>query len=107
MFINQDIENIKNIILQTAKCEKIYLFGSYAYGTPNEDSDYDFYVVVADDDIRPNDITDNIYHALYKKTNKKTVDILVKRSSDFESRKNLITLENEIFNKGVVLYGQQ
>lgn len=26
-----------------------YLFGSYAKGTYNEESDYDFYVVVADD----------------------------------------------------------
>lgn len=106
MFINQDIENIKNIILQTVHCEKIYLFGSYAYGTPNLDSDYDFYVVVPDDEARPSDITDSIYHALYKKTNKKPVDVLVKKNSDFESRKNLITLENEIYHKGVMLYGQ-
>lgn len=106
MFINDDIENIKNIILQTVLCEKIYLFGSYAYGTPNVDSDYDFYVVVPDDSMRPSDVTDIIYHALYKKTNKKPVDILVKRSADFEMRKNLITLENEISNKGVVLYEQ-
>ncbi len=29
--------------------EKIILFGSYAYGTPNKDSDLDLYVVTNDD----------------------------------------------------------
>ncbi len=29
--------------------ERIYLFGSYAYGTPHPDSDLDFLVVVPDD----------------------------------------------------------
>ena len=106
MFINEDIENIKNIILQTVKCEKIYLFGSYAYGTPNEDSDYDFYVVVPDNGIRPLEAAQNIHLALFGKTNKKPVDILAKRHSDFEKRKNLITLENEVYNKGVMLYEQ-
>ena len=102
--IDSNIENIKNIILQTVPCVMIYLFGSHAYGTPNENSDYDFYVVVSDQ-LRPNDVTDSIYHALYKKTGKKPVDILVKKESDFESRKALPTLENEIYQKGVMLYG--
>ena len=29
--------------------QKIYLFGSYAYGKPNEDSDIDFCVIIDDD----------------------------------------------------------
>ncbi|MDR1051627.1 MAG: nucleotidyltransferase domain-containing protein [Deltaproteobacteria bacterium] len=33
-------------------CDKIYLFGSYAYGEPTEDSDLDFYVVVPNDSER-------------------------------------------------------
>jgi predicted nucleotidyltransferase len=103
--LDQNIENIKNIILRTVDCEKLYLFGSYAYGTPNAESDYDFYVVVPDG-LRPNDVTDSIYHALYRKTNSKAVDILVKKSSDFEGRKSLHTLENEVYQKGVMLYGQ-
>ena len=100
----KDIENIKNIILQTVKCEKIYLFGSYAYGTPNKDSDYDFYVVVPDDGIRPLEVMQNVSLALIGKSDRKAVDILAKRHSDFERRKNMITLEREVYNKGVVLY---
>jgi len=103
--MNQDIEKIRDIILRSVECEKLYLFGSHAYGTPGEESDYDFYVVVSDNGVRPSEATDVIYHALYKKTNKKPVDVLVKRASDFERRRSLPTLENEIARKGVLLYG--
>ena len=45
-----EIVAIKDSILSTVgdDCEKIILFGSYAYGTPHKDSDYDFYVVLKD-----------------------------------------------------------
>jgi predicted nucleotidyltransferase len=42
MTINDEIITIKNLILENADCEQIYLFGFYAYGTPTKDSDYDF-----------------------------------------------------------------
>ena len=47
-----DIENIKTEIVERLKPlnpNKIILFGSYAYGTPDEDSDIDLYVVTNDD----------------------------------------------------------
>jgi len=46
--LNDEITAIKESILQTVgeDCEKIILFGSYAYGLPREDSDYDVFVVV-------------------------------------------------------------
>ena len=53
MIINSEIEKIRDIIVATIPLEKLYLFGSYAYGTPNEDSDYDFYMVVPDGSVRP------------------------------------------------------
>ena len=47
-----DIENIKSDIvirLKPLDLDQIILFGSYAYGTPNEDSDIDLYVVTKDE----------------------------------------------------------
>jgi len=38
------IQAITDVIKETVDCEKIYLFGSYAYGEPHEDSDLDFYL---------------------------------------------------------------
>lgn len=96
---------ISNVISQTVPCKKIYLFGSYAYGTPNEDSDYDFYVVIPDEGIRSGDATSEIYSALHRKIPyEKPIDILVRGFSDFEGRKNLPTIEKEVATKGVVLY---
>ena len=53
MIITNEIEQIRDIIVNTIPLEKLYLFGSYAYGTPTEDSDYDFYAVIPNDTIRP------------------------------------------------------
>jgi predicted nucleotidyltransferase len=49
--ISEDIIKIRNKILTAVggDCEKIILFGSYAYGVPKEDSDYDFYIILKDD----------------------------------------------------------
>jgi predicted nucleotidyltransferase len=46
--IKPELDNLTQIIVNTVPVEQVYLFGSYAYGTPNEDSDYDFYVVLKD-----------------------------------------------------------
>ena len=43
MVINQEIQTIINAINKSVFVEKIYLFGSHAYGIPNKDSDYDFF----------------------------------------------------------------
>jgi len=41
--VNDEIAAIKDSILETmgGDCERIILFGSYAYGVPREGSDYD------------------------------------------------------------------
>ena len=107
MYNQPEINAIKDIIVRTANPERVYLFGSHAYGTPSENSDYDFFVLVPDSTESPGMIMDNIYRALYKKTNQKPVDILVKRMSDFEKRKHLPTVEREVHTKGVIVYGGQ
>ena len=44
--INNEINAIKDRICMTIMPKRIYLFGSFAKDTYNEDSDYDFYVVM-------------------------------------------------------------
>ncbi len=93
---------IRDGILQTIPAEVIYLFGSHAYGTPNEDSDFDIYVVVSDD-------TDNIselYGELRVKLKKiRPMDLLIGKSSIFNHRKYGPTIEKVIAQRGIVLYG--
>ncbi len=52
-----DIEKLKPLIVEKLlplKPNKIILFGSYAYGTPTEESDIDLYVVTSDDTMPEN-----------------------------------------------------
>ncbi|MDR3327151.1 MAG: nucleotidyltransferase domain-containing protein, partial [Prevotellaceae bacterium] len=73
--INDDIIAIKDSILKTVgeDCEKIILFGSYAYGTPRDGSDYDVFVVLKDDTEKPILVLQNIYGELAQNPNYKAV----------------------------------
>jgi predicted nucleotidyltransferase len=103
--LNADILAIKDSILKTVgdDCEKIYLFGSYAYGTPHEDSDYDFFVVLKDGTKNPLLVLDDIYRGLFS-PNYKPTDVLANYKSRFDDLSRLPAMERTIVNKGVLLY---
>jgi len=98
-----NITNIANAIANAVPAEKIYLFGSRAYGTPREDSDYDFYVVIKDDSMHPVDAAMEARLTLPRGRDF-CVDILANYSNVFNSRRATNTLERKIFNEGVVVY---
>ena len=102
--IQRELDIIKDGILKTVPAEAIYLFGSYAYGTPNEDSDIDIYVVVPDMDIDLIDLRGEIRKNMWKERTM-PLDLLVGKSSVFNRRKQGLTLENVIAETGVLLYG--
>ncbi|MCL2694931.1 MAG: nucleotidyltransferase domain-containing protein [Clostridiales bacterium] len=102
--IQRELEIIKESVLNAVPAEAIYLFGSYAYGTPTEDSDLDIYVVVPE---TAGDLVD-IGAAIRKESRHKRtmpMDLLVGRSSVFNRRKDGPTLERTIAQKGVSLHG--
>jgi predicted nucleotidyltransferase len=103
--INDDIIAIKDSILRSVgdDCEKIILFGSYAYGTPRDDSDYDFFVVLKDGTEKPILVLQNIYHGL-SAAHYFSVDVLANYKSRFEERSKLPAIERTIAGKGTVLY---
>jgi uncharacterized protein len=104
--IQLELDIIKTIILNTVPVNEIYLFGSYAYGEPNRDSDFDIYVVIPDDSMRPLKAMQKIRFALYSEV-KRPVDIIVGEQSRFEQRKLLPTIERKIAREGVILYGNK
>jgi predicted nucleotidyltransferase len=108
VMINDEILAIKNSILKIVgeNCEKIILFGSYAYGTPEKGSDYDIFVVLKDGTEKPILVLQNIYGGLAQNPNYKAVDVLANYKSRFEARSKLPTIERTIAQKGVVLYGR-
>lgn len=104
MTVNDEILKIKDTIVNAVEVEKLYLFGSYAYGTPTEDSDYDFYMVIPNNGMRPIDAMSEAELALWK-TKVKATDILAGTVETFERRsKKVWTVENDVANKGVLLY---
>jgi len=103
--VTDEIIAIKNSILSTVGdgCEKIFLFGSYAYGTPGKDSDYDFYVVLKDGIENPILVMQKIYEFMCD-TNYIPVDVLANYKSHFERRSGQPTIERTIAKNGVLLY---
>ncbi|MCL2025445.1 MAG: nucleotidyltransferase domain-containing protein [Leptospirales bacterium] len=103
--IRQNLDEISQIIAKTVPVESIYLFGSYAYGTPNKDSDLDLYVVFKDEmQMRELDAITNIRIAIDSVKNM-TVDILGLKQNRFHIRKMYATLERKIVREGIKFYG--
>jgi len=103
---NEYLSTICKIIVETVKTEKIYLFGSYAYGTPTPESDYDICVIVPDSNNRTIEITKAIRHALYP-VQSTPLDVVVYHVSSFEKRKQAATMERKIAKEGILLYEQR
>ncbi|MDR3314760.1 MAG: nucleotidyltransferase domain-containing protein [Oscillospiraceae bacterium] len=104
MEINGEIQQISEIIQKTIQVERIYLFGSYAYGQPNKGSDYDFFVVTPNDSVRPREVTRKIHWAVAQTPLMTPIDVLASTADRFDEMKKLNTLERKIAREGVLLY---
>ena len=104
--IKQELDIITKIITDTVPVEEIYLFGSFAYGTPDKDSDLDLYVVLKEEaPMREAEAMDAIRIAMYKKKTH-PVDLLASKKNRFRYRANgFTTIENTVAQHGVKLYG--
>jgi len=88
-YINEIIENLKGI-----NPFKIILFGSYADGTPTEDSDIDL-IVVTNDDIHPKNYSEKI--KIYLVVSQKLSDLMDKVPID------LIVYTRPMYNRFIEL----
>jgi len=104
MVISDEIINIKNAIIEALPVDRLYLFGSYAYGKPTEDSDYDFYVLISGDAIKPLDAKIKARRSLSNINRSRDTDIFADYTERFEERSKFNTLERKIANEGVILY---
>ncbi|MHC6203151.1 nucleotidyltransferase domain-containing protein [Breznakiellaceae bacterium SP9] len=118
MLINDEILAIRDLIIANSDCEKVFLFGSYAYGVPHEDSDYDFYVVLSDHAKNPMLVMQDlsVFYGrrrlgLWKQNERldlkrkiMSVDFVAQYSSRFEERCKDYPFEHTIAEKGVLLY---
>jgi predicted nucleotidyltransferase len=96
--------------LKTINPYLVLLFGSYAYGTPNPDSDLDIFVVLNDNSM-PTTFKEK--QALYLKVSPFTrpvakqipIDLMVFTIPMYEQFKAIKSnFSKEILNKGIILY---
>ena len=99
----EKINIIKESILKNVQAKYIFLFGSYAYGTPTDKSDIDIYIVIPDNTISISEIYTKIMVDL---SIRKVffVDLLLNRESVFNTRKTENILEETIWQKGKIIY---
>jgi len=104
--IKSDLETLKEIILEKVPTEQIWLFGSYAYGTPHKNSDIDIYIVMKDNtQMRELDaMTEVNTERIFRRT-KKPVDLLATKLNRFNYRAENFSMERKIKNEGVKIYG--
>ena len=99
--LKSELKKLADKIKEITPATKIYLFGSYAYGTPNEDSDIDL-CILTDENKRKleilREIRRNVGDISYP------LDILVYRTDEFNERvNNKYIMESKIYKDGVEL----
>ncbi len=108
-----NIEELKPLIVERLKPfnpDKIILFGSYAYGTPNEDSDIDLFLLTDNLNIENMrsyklELQKNLFDI--QKKYLLGIDIFVDTTKRMEDRiKNVKDqFYDEILTKGITIYG--
>ena len=100
-----EIRQITELFKQAVPVERIYLFGSHAYGTPHKDSDYDFYLIIPEDSMRPIEAMQEAQVALIPLGNIPAVDVKAATQRKFDQMRGWVnTVEKEVAQKGVLLY---
>lgn len=95
---------LRKIVAEYAP-QKVILFGSYAYGEPNEDSDIDL-LIIKDTDKRPMDRWLEVKRLLRDRNRTVSVSPLVYTRQEIENRLAVRDFFiQEVLEKGVVLYG--
>ena len=91
-------------LAETYSPQTIYLFGSYAWGIPHEESDLDFLIVLNDD--IPLNLALQIKGKLALKNMNVSTDIVLNHKFFFKERaEHPSTLQYKIINEGKLVYG--
>jgi predicted nucleotidyltransferase len=98
------LESVINRLKIEFQPEEIYLFGSHAWGTPNEDSDVDLMVIVPSSDERPIRRDQRAQKCLGRL--EVPADVLVRTRGEVDRYKHLrASLFHQVLHQGRKLYG--
>ena len=98
------LDEVTRRLSQELQPEGIWLFGSHAWGTPDEGSDLDLFVVVPESNEAPVQRMRRAHRCLRGLGLAK--DVLVKTRAEFDRLRALpSTLDHLVFHRGRKLYG--
>jgi predicted nucleotidyltransferase len=99
------IEEVKSRLIKAYDPLQIYLFGSYAWGIPNEDSDLDLLIVIDQSDEKRHRRGKPGFAALWGLCISK--DLMVYTKAEFEKySSDSTTLAYKVMHKGKLLYAR-
>lgn len=103
MITQEQINVVVERIIENIKPEKVILFGSYAYGQPDENSDLDI-LIVKNTDIPASKRGMEVRKFL--RGMKIPIDVIIYTQKEIDEWKDTkAAFINHIFNNGKVLYG--
>lgn len=99
------MQEVTKRLVKTYDPLKIYLFGSYAWGHPDKESDVDLLIVVDKSEEKVYKRAIHAFDPLYDLD--LSTDILVLTKEEFEQRaSNIATLYYKIKNQGKIVYAK-
>ena len=102
--LNKVIAEATRRISQAIKPEKIYLFGSHAWGSPTPDSDIDLFIIINESNQPPYRRAREVYQALHGI--RAPIEVVVRTREEVERTISVITsLTRKIILQGKLLYG--
>jgi len=105
MITKKQINMIADRIAKKIRISKIFVFGSYAYGKTKDESDLDLCVITDLSKTRKIELMREIRRELIHDY-LIPIDILIYDNKEFEERSALQnTLEHQILNQGILVYG--
>jgi len=100
----QTLQGITQRLVEALRPDRIYLFGSRAYGTPDRNSDLDFVIVVPDGPISRSGLCSEARRLIGEVGC--DVDVLIYSATRFDRRSGWrANLEHTVRNKGRLLFG--
>ncbi len=103
--LSQDLlDKVTSRLAAEFKPEEVWLFGSYAWGQPNEGSDLDLFVIVPHSDETPV-IRAQLAHRCLRGLGI-AKDIIVETRAEVERFRHVrASLEAQVFERGRLIYG--
>lgn len=98
------IAEVAKRIADTLNPDKIFLFGSHAWGVPTPDSDIDLFVIVRESDQPSYRRSREVYRSL--RGLREPVEVLVRTVAEVEKDRSVVTsLTRKVLDHGELLYG--